>query len=183
MALGPINESSFHLRKKTKNPQPFDCKSVSVHWRLFKDTLKITASIKLPFGQMYQQTLSVYKDKSSISLHRSYPQEWSYVKCHRTDKNISTFYKWNKIVILFQSEFSIFHTGNMDTDFPEGYIEVASISYKKIWSQVFPQKIWKLHASLRKTWVEFSIFPSGKSGHIWKYGKYIFRMNFFWIIL
>lgn len=102
MALGPINESSFHLRKKTKNPQPFDCKSVSVHWRLFKDTLKITASIKLPFGQMYQQTLSVYKDKSSISLHRSYPQEWSYVKCHRTDKNISTFYKWNKIVILFQ---------------------------------------------------------------------------------
>ena len=51
----------------------------------------------------------------------------------------------------------------MDTDFPEGYIEVASISYKKIWSQIFPQEICKLHVSFKKTWVE--IFLHG----IWSF--------------
>lgn len=66
-------------------------------------------------------------------------------------------------IALFQLEFSIFHTENMDTDFPEGYIEVASISYKKIWSQIFPQEICKLHVSFKKTWVE--IFLHG----IWSF--------------
>ena len=66
-------------------------------------------------------------------------------------------------IALFQLEFSIFHTENMDTDFPEGYIEVSSISYKKIWSQIFPQEICKLHVSFKKTWVE--IFLHG----IWSF--------------
>ena len=66
-------------------------------------------------------------------------------------------------IALFQLEFSIFHTENMDTDFPEGYIEVASISYKKILSQIFPQEICKLHVSFKKTWVE--IFLHG----IWSF--------------
>ena len=49
----------------------------------------------------------------------------------------------------------------MDTDFPEGYIEVANISYKKIWSQIFPQEICKLHVSFGKHGWKYSCMEFG----------------------